>query len=150
MLSHRLVRVALACAALGSVSGSLAGCVQGSGLSSDDARMRFYSVLDATEIALGGSWENRDDPTSRGCVIPLWIDGDRFPGLRISEAPGDPDTAAATVTEAWSEWDYEVDRSEIGGAIELRGQNAVDEQLVFRVTEDAMTLQGESECRPAP
>ncbi|MCU1439610.1 MAG: transketolase central region [Rhodoglobus sp.] len=129
---------------------ALGGCAitAGSGLSSHEARGELYAVLDQTEETVGGVWKNQDDPTARGCVIPLWIEGEMFPGLRIGSPPRDMTSTLETVEQAWSKWGYRVEQSRIGEVVELQGRNSVHELLVFRVSEDAMTLQGESECRP--
>lgn len=118
------------------------------GLSASQARVQFYSVLDQTQAAAGGAWEVLDDPTARGCVIPLWVEGEKFPGLRIGPAPRDPQQLANQVYSAWSEWGYNVVRSRIGPVIQLQAHGDSDELLLFRVSATAMTLQGESECRP--
>ena len=130
---------------------ALGGCAvtAGSGLSPHEARGELYSVLDQTEETVGGVWENQDDPTARGCVIPLWIEGELFPGLRIGSPPSDLTRTLDAVEQAWSDWGYRVEQTRIGEVVELQGRNGVQELLVFRVSEDAMTLQGESECRPA-
>lgn len=142
--------------ALASISSALlvvllAGCAvqQGSGLTVDQARTQFYSALDETQGVVGGSWENKDDPTARGCVIPLWVEGSQFPGLRVGSAPHNLDDALAAVTEAWTDWGLRVEQAVVGEATELQGRNDHNELLIFRVTTLAMTLQGESECRPA-
>lgn len=128
----------------------LSGCVvvPGSGLSSDDAREALYATLDDTQDLLGGQWENRDDPTPRGCLVPLWVSGEQYPGLRLGGEPTDGAEAVDTVRRAWTEWGYRVDETEVGDVIELQGRNGVGELVILRIGENAMTLQGESECRP--
>jgi hypothetical protein len=130
---------------------ALGGCAiqAGSGLSAEEARTELYSVLDETESAVGGVWENQDDPTARGCVIPLWVDGEMYPALRIGPAPEDPAGTLDEVVEAWADWGYTVRETKVGDVVELQGRNEVQELIVFRVSSEAMTLQGESECRPA-
>ena len=129
---------------------ALAGCAiqPGSGLSASQARVQFYSVLDKTQAAAGGAWEVLDDPTARGCVIPLWVEGEKFPGLRIGPAPRDPQLTANTVYSKWLGLGYSVVRTRIGEVIQLQARDARDELFIFRVSATAMTLQGESECRP--
>ena len=113
------------------------------------ARSELQEVLTATQDAVGGEWEVRDDPTPRGCVIPLWVEGERYPVLRIGSAPLDAQAALAAVDRTWNEWGYEVDTIVVGEVTQLQGQSPADAVLIFRVSADAMTLQGESECRPA-
>lgn len=130
---------------------ALGGCSLGA--SSDatptQARSDLQEVLTATQRAVGGEWEVRDDPTPRGCVIPLWVEGERYPALRIGSAPLDAEVALAAVERTWTQWGYEVDSTVLGEVTQLQGQSPVDAVLIFRVSPDAMTLQGESECRPA-
>lgn len=129
---------------------ALGGCsvLPGSGLTPLEARTALYEALDDTQDALGGSWENNDDPTARGCVIPLWVEGQMYPGLRIGEPPVRVQWAIDTVTDAWSDWDYRVEQTLVGDVTELQGRNALGELVIFKVSATAMTLQGESECRP--
>lgn len=129
---------------------ALGGCAiqPASGLSASQARVQFYSVLDQTQAAAGGTWEVLDDPTARGCVIPLWVEGESFPGLRIGPAPRDPQQLANQVSAVWLGWGYSVVRSRIGQVIQLQAHSDSDELLLFRVSPTAMTLQGESGCRP--
>jgi hypothetical protein len=129
---------------------ALGGCAinSGSGLSSAEARDSLYESLDMTEIALGGEWENRDDPTARGCVIPLWVEGEHYPGLRIGGSPSNVDRVVADVIDAWEDWGFHVERTLVGDIVELQGRDSVGELMIFRVSAKAMTLQGESECRP--
>lgn len=140
-----------ACAAAVLVLTALSGCVvvPGSGLSADEARLELYSALDETQLVLGGEWDNRDDPTPRGCLIPLWVEGQHYPGLRLGEAPHDRSSAIDSVRSRWTEWGYRVTETLIGEVVELQAHDEVGELLVFRITEEAMTLQGESECRPS-
>jgi len=112
------------------------------------AREALSSVLDDTQELVGGSWENQDDPTARGCVIPLWVEGESYPGLRTGAPPVDVDRAIGTVHRAWERWGYTVKRAEVGEVSELRGRDSVGQLLIFRASSDAMTLQGESECVP--
>lgn len=139
-----------ASAAIALLVAALSGCVvtPGSGLSATEARSALYDSLDETEDLLGGMWDNRDDPTARGCLVPLWVEGQHFPGLRLGSAPDDIESAVTSVTEAWAEWGYRVEQTLVGEVVELQGRDSVGELLIFRVTQDAMTLQGESECRP--
>ena len=131
---------------------SLSGCVvaQGSGVAPEDARERFIGVLDSTQDALGGEWDDRDDPTPRNCTIPLWVEGIRYPGLRLGDAPGSPDSALDTVGRHWERLDVASERTDIGDVTELRGTNPSGDLFIFRVSDDGMTLMGESECRPKP
>lgn len=129
---------------------SLSGCVMapGSGVSPDEARERFLAVLDSTQDALGGTWDKKDDPTPRNCTIPLWVEGIRFPGLRLGGEPATPEAALDTVQEHWDALGMTIERTEVGDVTELRGGASTGDLFIFRASEDAMTLQGESECRP--
>jgi hypothetical protein len=132
------------------ITASLTGCmiVPGSGVTPDEARDRFIAILDSTQDALGGRWENRDDPTVRSCTIPLWVEGVRYPGLRLGKAPGSPTSALKTVEAYWKTVDIAAERNEVGDVTELRGTNDAGDLFIFRANDGAMTLQGESECRP--
>jgi len=129
---------------------ALGGCAiqPGSGLSASQARVQFYSALDQTQAAVGGTWDVLDDPTARGCVIPLWVEGEKFPGLRIGPAPRDPQVSANSVYTDWLGRGYSVVRSRIGEIIQLQAHDDRGALLIFRASATAMTLQGESECRP--
>jgi hypothetical protein len=142
-------RVAIVIAVAGVAT--LQGCAlnNGSALSAQAARDALYAVIGSTEQAVGGTWQNQDDPTSRGCVIPLWVDGILYPALRIRTPPVRVELALAAVRVRWSSLGYSIESAEVGGATELKGTNAARELLLFRVSPQAMTLQGESECRPA-
>jgi hypothetical protein len=128
----------------------LPGCVvaQGSGVRPEEARDRFLGVLNSTQEALGGDWENRDDPTPRNCTVPLWVEGIRYPGLRLGDAPASPEAALDTVERHWDKLDMASERTEVGSVTELRGSDPSGDLFIFRANSDAMTLMGESECRP--
>lgn len=128
----------------------LSGCAldQGSGLAADEARDSMYEVLLATQVMLGGSWTIQDDPTPRGCVIPLWVEGTQYPALRLGSAPIDADRAAERAREAWSELGFEISRTDVADIVEIKGTRPLGQLLILRVGDDSMTLQGESECRP--
>lgn len=129
----------------------LSGCAlsQGSGLSPHESRDAMYDVLRSAQVMLGGIWTIEDDPTPRGCVIPLWVDGSQYPALRVGTAPDDTERAATLVTTAWAELGYEITRTDVADIIEIRATRPLGELLVLRVGADSMTLQGESECRTA-
>ncbi len=129
---------------------ALGGCAlgPGSGLSAGEARDALYEALDETEKIAGGDWENRDDPTPRGCVIPLWVDGQHYPALRLGAPSPDSARVVADVAEAWEEWGYRVEQTLVGDVVELQGRDSLGELMVFRASGDGMTLQGHSECRP--
>jgi hypothetical protein len=128
----------------------LSGCVvaQGSGATPDEARERFIGVLDSTQDALGGPWEDHDDPTPRNCTIPLWVEGIRYPGLRLADAADSPKAALETVERHWETLEVTSERTEVGDVTELRGNSPSGDLFIFRANDDAMTLMGESECRP--
>jgi len=129
---------------------ALSGCTlqAPSAVEDEEARERFVALLDDTQAAAGGSWSVRDDPTPRECMIPLWVTGERFPALRLADAPASPARAADRVEEAWRAHDLEVTLTEVSDVIELKGESAQGELLLFRASDSAMTLTGESECRP--
>ncbi|MER3389074.1 MAG: hypothetical protein RJQ01_03490 [Microcella sp.] len=129
---------------------ALGGCTlqTPSAVEDEEARERFVALLDDTQAAAGGSWSVRDDPTPRQCVIPLWVSGERFPALRLADGPASPTRAADRVEEAWREQGLEVTVMEVSNVIELKGESTVGELLLFRASDSAMTLTGESECRP--
>ena len=110
------------------------------------ARSDLYSTLDETQELIGGSWSNLDDPNSRGCILGGTA-GRTFSALRTASPVGDPSSAVAA---AWEEEGYTVDSSQIGPVAQLIGTNEGAALLIFRLSDRAMTLQGESECRPAP
>ncbi|MDI2097742.1 hypothetical protein [Ruicaihuangia caeni] len=139
---------ALACCAL------LAGCAlsEGSGLSPTEARDAFLDVIDRTQSVAGGTWERQDDPTPRSCTVPLWAEGQRYPALRLAPAPDgsdERDEIVEEVTQLWRELGYRVEVSSVGGAVELKAHESRFESLILRLSPNGMTLQGESECRPA-
>lgn len=136
---------------VGLVSLLLAGCaVQAPTAVTDaQARDRFLSVLDESQSLVGGEWRVLDDPTPRECVIPLWVAGERYPALRVGDAPVNVTLAADRVEAAWNAHDIHVTRTDVGDVIELKGQTLDGELLIIRVSESASTVLGESECRPA-
>ncbi len=144
-MKSRIMLAAVAAAIL-----CLTGCVvaPGSGAAPDEARERFIGILDSTQAALGGAWEKRDDPTARNCTIPIWVAGVRYPGLRLGEAPESPREALTTVEKHWESLEVTSERAEVGDVTELRGTNTAGDLFIFRANAEAMTLQGESECRP--
>ena len=126
------------------------GCAlsAGSGSSAESARESLYATLDQTEQLLGGTWDNQDDPTSRGCVIPLWVEGEMFPALRVGAAPLRADVAVETVSDYWRDLELDLSTTDVGDVLELKGEGEFGDVLILRVSAEAMTLQGESECRP--
>jgi hypothetical protein len=119
-----------------------------SGETPEGARDRLYNTLDDTQGVLGGSWDNQDDPTSRGCVIPLWTDGELYPALRVGPPPINVARAVESAATLWRTLGYTVEEAEINTVVELQGSGAHGEVAILRVSSDAMTLHGESECRP--
>ena len=110
-----------------------------------EARSALYSTLDETQELIGGVWSNLDDPDSRGCIIGDDA-GRTFSALRTAHPVADP---SAAVAAAWEDAGYTVESTEIGPVSQLIGTNAGAALLIFRLSDRAMTLQGESECRPA-
>lgn len=110
-----------------------------------EARSDLYAALDDTQRLIGGQWSNQDDPDSRGCAIGD-SPGRTYSALRIADPVADPLSA---VTAAWEGDGYSVERLEIGPVSQLTGTNAGAALLIFRLSDRAMSLQGESECRPA-
>lgn len=137
-------------AAAGVLVVSLSGCAikPASAVTDDEARDRFFSALDETQTLVGGQWQVLDDPTPRECVIPLWVGGERYPALRVGDAPLSVVLAANRVETAWNEQGMRVTRTDVGNVVEVKGESANGELMVFRVSDSASTLLGESECRP--
>jgi hypothetical protein len=132
------------------VLAGLSGCVvsAGSGVTAAAARDELYKILDHTQDKLGGHWQNQDDPTSRGCVFPVWSKGSRYPGLRLGPAPTNARVAVKRVRVLWDKLGYSLQKSMVGDVTQLQGRSALGQLLVLRIGPDSMTLQGESECRP--
>ncbi len=143
------VAVATLCA-VGLLAVGLSGCAvqQATPVTDAEAHDRFLGALDDTQGIVGGEWQVLDDPTPRECVIPLWVAGERYPALRLGDAPVLASIAADRVESAWNEQGMRVTRTDIGDVIEVKGESAEGELLVLRVSESASTLLGESECRP--
>lgn len=147
---HRRTRLPLVVAAATVLMVGVAGCAvqQPTPVTDAEARDRFLAELDDTQAIVGGGWRVLDDPTVRECVIPLWVTGERYPALRVGDAPMLASIAADRVEEAWNDAGMRVTRTDIGDVIEVKGESTDGELLVLRVSESASTLLGESECRP--
>lgn len=117
-------------------------------VSSEHGRARFVAMLDETQRAVGGAWANRDDPTPRGCTLPFWVAGARYPGLRLGPAPRSATAAVARVRELWGDRGLAVRADRVGTARQLTGTARSGDLLVFRASARGMTLQGESACLP--
>jgi hypothetical protein len=128
----------------------LSGCAvpQATPVSDAEAHERFLGVLEQTQSIVGGEWQVLDDPTPRECVIPLRVTGERYPALRVGEAPVLSTIAADRVEAAWSYQGIRVTRADIGDVIEVKGETPEGELLILRVSASASTLLGEIECRP--
>jgi len=149
MTSRVYLLLALA-GSLAVVTPALSGCTAGNsgGGSAESARDRLYGLLDETQVVLGGTWENQDDPTSRGCVIPLFTEGEMYPALRVGTPPARVAAAVASVTTLWRTRGYTVDEAAIDTVREVQAEGDNGEIAILRVSAEAMTLHGESECRP--
>lgn len=136
--------------AIAGVTFGLSGCAvqQPTPVTNAEAHDRFLAALAETQSIVGGEWRVLDDPTSRECVIPLGVTGERYPALRLGEAPVLATVAADRVESAWNEQGMRVTRTDIGDVIEVKGETTDGELLLLRVSESASTLLGESECRP--
>lgn len=148
---ERMRRRTVTTLAVAAVMIGLSGCaVQASTPVTDlEARDRFLSVLDDAQQLVGGEWQTMDDPTPRACVIPIWIPGERYPALRLGDAPASVDAAADRVELAWSDAGMRVTRTAIGDVVEVKGESTEGELVVLRLSASASTLVGESECRPS-
>ncbi len=142
--------VAVALGAVGLLTIGLTGCAvqQTTPVTDSEAQARFVAALEETQSIVGGEWEVLDDPTPRECVIPLWVSGERYPALRVGDAPVLASVAADRVESAWNEHGIRVTRTDIGDVIEVKGETPDGELLILRVSASASTLLGESECRP--
>lgn len=105
----------------------------------------IFVVIDATQDLVGGEWDVRDDPNSRGCVLTNGGPGRTFSALRISS---DPIVSVPSVTAAWEDFGYAVDALAIGPVTQLTGTADDGSLLIFRLSDRGMTLQGEGECEP--
>lgn len=138
------VSVALAIVACSS------GCMSaGSDITAEEARDALYDTLDETQQILGGTFDNQDDPTARGCALALWSEGNHFPALRLGAAPADTGAAVDAVSDYWTGIGYELTTATVGAVVEVQGMSDLGATLILRVSADATTLQGESACRPS-
>ncbi|CAN5152912.1 hypothetical protein BH11ACT5_BH11ACT5_05630 [soil metagenome] len=110
-----------------------------------EARSALYSTLDDTQELIGGDWTTLDDPNSRGCILGD-VAGRTFSALRTAAPVADP---SAAVAAAWEDAGFTVETTAIGPVSQLVGTSDGAALLIFRLSDRAMTLQGESECRPA-
>lgn len=148
--SEHMHRRILVLAATSALAVSTAGCAvqPPTSVTDTEAHERFVAVLDDTQGVVGSGWRVLDDPTPRECVIPLWVSGQRYPALRIGDAPAHAGRAADQVEAAWNDRGMRVTRTDVGDVIEVKGESADGELYILRVSENASTLLGESECRP--
>lgn len=107
----------------------------------------FLAVIDDTQRLVGGVWENQDDPNSRGCVLADGSAGRTFSALRIAASP--VNAVQSSVAASWEDLGYSVETMTVGPVIQLIGTGELGEQLIFRLSDRAMTLQGESSCSPS-
>jgi hypothetical protein len=129
----------------------LGGCAlsPSTDVTDQQARDRFISLVDAVQSAAGGTWSVQDDPSPRECTIPLWVPGERIPALRTGSAPADGiDMTAGRIHRHVTEQGMRATVSELADVVEVRAESAAGELLLFRVSDTAMTVTGESECRP--
>lgn len=112
---------------------------------SAEARADLYATLDDTQNLIGGDWTNQDDPNSLACEFGGTA-GRTYSALRVAAPVADP---SAAVEAAWVSAGYTVESTEIGPVSQLVGEASGHALLIFRLSDRAMTLQGESECRPA-
>jgi hypothetical protein len=161
----RLVRagvlVALACAAASLTACAVAAATAG------EVHRDFAKVLVATQELAGGAWEIRDDPVARSCVSSPGVNGFQVPALRIASGPDSvtPTEIASAVAEQWTTLGYEVTRLQTNGGpaagpagglagvsddapaiAEVQARGGDGEYLIFRASDQAMTIQGESAC----
>jgi hypothetical protein len=132
------------------LAGSGSGCALGSGngITAEAARTSLYATLDETQDRLGGQWDNQDDPTPRGCSVALWSEGEMYPALRVGTPPERPEYAVESVSAYWDGLGLVLSTTDVGDVVELQGESDEGEIVILRVSAEAMTLQGESECRP--
>jgi hypothetical protein len=130
---------------------ALSGCAvsAGTGRSPAAARDVLYGILNHTQAELGGRWQNQDDPTARSCVYPVWSAGSHYPGLRLGPAPKDARAAIERTSALWRRLGYSLATTTVGAVTQLQATSSLDQLLILRVGPSSMTLQGESECRPA-
>ncbi|HET8958580.1 MAG TPA: hypothetical protein VFM95_09020 [Microcella sp.] len=149
---HASPTAAFAAAFAAAIALAVSGCsiTPVTDVTDQQARDRFIALVDAAEDAAGGTWEVQDDPSQRECTIPLWVPGTRISALRTGPAPhSDVADVTARMEAHFEEAGLTVTVSDIGDVVEVRGESVAGELLLFRVSETAMTLSGESECRPA-
>jgi hypothetical protein len=150
-MTSRVFYLAALVASLSMLTPTLSGCTSAEtgGETAESARDRLYADLDETQRLLGGVWDIQDDPTSRGCTIAAFSEGELYPALRVGPPPGDVAAAVASVTALWRTLGYTVDEGVIDTVREVQGERGDSEIAIFRASAEAMTLHGESECRTA-
>lgn len=137
--------VALACAAA-----SLTGCAVAAA-TADEVHRDFARVLVTTQELVGGDWDVRDDPDSRACANSHGVAGLQVPALRVAAgaSPTGSADAARAVAELWTALGYEVTQTPTlarEDVLEVQARGDDGEYLIFRASDQAMTLQGESAC----
>lgn len=128
---------------------TLTGCSIGSA-TAGELSGNFASTLAETELLLDSRWEIRDDPVVRACTTSGGIAGTRSPALRIATGTFDGPLITDSVAAAWTAWGYGVTVTELATVSEVQARGLEGEYLIFRVSDAAATLQGESACTPSP
>ena len=111
----------------------------------------LLALLDETQAAIGGTWDNDDDPSPLQCTLASGATGVTFSGYRRSSEPVDVQAGVDTVVKFWESKGFDVElKSELAGLEDVFVHFAGDKDryLHFSIGENIMAVEGWGACAP--
>lgn len=136
-----IVLLASGCAATGSEND----------MTPQDSQAELLALLDETQVALGSSWDNDDDPSPLQCTLANGDTGVTFSGYRRSSEPVEVEAGIQTIVGFWESKGFEVEvKRELAGLedVFVHFPGDKDRYLHFSIGENIMAVEGWGACVP--
>ncbi len=127
----------------------LAGCSEGSGINTKEAKQSIVTFVEGSTDVVGDGWEVSEGPGLGMCGLAPAVRGVEYSYAMVRSASADPKADVEAVEQHWKDLGVTTERYQTGGEdpiLGVRGRGGPASSSDFRADPRGYTIDGSSQC----
>jgi hypothetical protein len=127
----------------------LAGCSEGSGMNTKEAKQSIVTFVEGSTDVVGDGWEASEGPGLGMCGLAPGVRGVEYSYAMVRSASADPKADVEAVEQHWKDLGVTTERYQTGGEdpiLGVRGRGGPVSSSDFRADPRGYTIDGSSQC----